>query len=176
MAALPLLLAACVDSPVAPVATTPAPQGPPSAMLLTLTTVWNGSLSTDWSTGGNWSQGVVPAPSDGADIPDASLLTSQPVLSADAEITDLRVGSGTTLDLAGFTLTSWGSVESIGQVSNGTLWMQGSSALLAGTVDRLRVGGRVTVDAPVVANGVYVNAGTGIGLRIAGQPLSIQTP
>lgn len=173
--ALPLL-AACVDNavtgPAAP--RTPLPESP-FLMTLTLDQEWTGTLSTDWGTAGNWLSGVVPDASSGVDIPDASLLTNQPVLGADAEITDLRVGLASTLDLGGYTLTSWGSVDAVGSVTSGTLWMRGSGELLAGSVDALKVDGRVSLESPVVATGPVSVSGAG-SLSVQDNALSIQIP
>jgi hypothetical protein len=172
MAALPLL-AACVDSPVAPHATGPIPQAPPAFMLLTLDAEWTGALSTDWSTAGNWNPAALPDSASGVDIPAASLLTTMPQLGADAQITDLRVGLASTLDLGGYTLTSWGSVDAVGSVANGVLRMGGTGALLAGSVNRLAVDGRVSLERPVVATGAVSVSGS---LSVADSSLSIQIP
>lgn len=174
LAALPLL-AACVDNAVTgPTTRTTAPGQSPLMMMLTLDQEWTGAVSTDWGTAGNWLSGVVPDSASGVDIPAASLLTNQPLLGADAQITDLRVGSASTLDLGGFTLTSWGSVESIGAVANGQLFMRGPGALLAGTVNILRIDGRVSVEQPVLATGSVSVPGGSLSLRDS--VLSIQLP
>lgn len=172
MAALPLL-AACVDTPVAPTVKGSTPQELPSFMLLTLDQEWTGSLSTDWGTAGNWLSGVVPSPTDGVDIPDASLLTNMPLLGADAQIIDLRVGDASTLDLGGYTLTSSGSVDAVGAVTNGVLRMDGTGELLAGSVNRLAIDGRVSLERPVVSTGGVSVTGS---LSVADSVLSIQIP
>lgn len=174
MVALPLL-AACVDNAVTgPAAPRTPPPEIPFLMTLTLDQEWTGALSTDWGTGGNWLSGVVPDSASGVDIPDASLLTNQPVLGADAQITDLRVGLASTLDLGGYTLTSWGSVDAVGSVANGTLWMRGTGELLGGSVNVLKVEGVVALERPVVATGVV--AVTGGTLSVPDSVLSIQLP
>jgi trimeric autotransporter adhesin len=173
MMALPLL-AACVDNavtgPAAPRA--PLPESP-FLMTLTLDQEWTGTLSTDWGTAGNWLSGVVPDASSGVDIPDASSLTNLPVLGADAEITDLRVGLASTLDLGGFTLTSSGSADAVGAVTNGVLRMDGTGELLAGSVNRLSIDGRVSLERRVVATGGVSVRGS---LSVADSLLSIQIP
>lgn len=174
MAALPLL-AACVDSPVSPAATGPTPQAPPAMMLLTLDEEWTGTLSSDWATAGNWLSGVVPSSASGVDIPADAVLASHvmPVLGADAQITDLRVGLASTLYLGGYTLTSSGSVDAVGAVTNGLLRMNGTGELLAGSVNRLAIDGRVSLERPVVATGAVSVSGS---LSVADSSLSIQIP
>lgn len=174
--ALPLL-AACVDDPV----TGPTPQArvaeSPFMMMLTLDAEWTGTLSSDWANAGNWTPGVVPGASSGVDVPADAVLASHvmPVLGADAQITDLRVGLASTLDLGGFTLTSWGSVDAVGAVANGTLFMRGSGELLAGSVNALKVDGRVALERPVVATGPVSVSGAG-SLSVQDSALSIQIP
>ena len=173
--ALPLL-AACADRPV----TLPAPQAPPvqpAFMTLTLTELWNGSVSSDWGTAGNWQSGVVPTSSSGVDVPDDALLSSHvmPVLGADAAITDLRVGVASTLGLGGYTLNAAGNVDILGAVTNGTLWMSGTGALLAGSVDKLTVDGRVALERRVVTTGRVTVSGSG-SLSVPDSLLSIQIP
>ena len=174
-AVLPLL-AACADRPV----TLPAPQSPPAQpafMALTLTELWTGAVSSDWGTAGNWQSGVVPTSSSGVDIPDDALLSSHvmPVLGADAAVTDLRVGVASTLGLGGYTLNSSGNVDVVGAVTNGTLWMSGTGALLAGSVNKLKVDGRVSLERRVVTTGRVTVTGSG-SLSVPDSLLSIQIP
>lgn len=154
-----------------------APLGEPSLMSLLIAEVWTGTVDTDWGTAGNWQNGVVPGSSSAVDIPDASLITSgnMPLLAADAEIVDLTVGVASTLGLGGNTLKATGNVDAVGTVTNGTLWMSGTGALLGGNVDELKVDGRVTLQSPVVTTGgVVVNGGGSLSVQNNG--LYIQIP
>jgi hypothetical protein len=173
--ALPLM-AACADRPV----TLPAPQAPPAQpafMALTLTELWTGSVSSDWGTAGNWQSGMVPTSASGVDVPDDALLPSHvmPVLGADAAVTDLRVGVASTLGLGGNTLNAAGNVDVLGSITNGTLWMSGTGALLAGSVNKLKVDGRVSLERRVVTTGRVTVTGAG-SLSVADSLLSIQIP
>lgn len=175
LVALPLL-GACVDSPTTPGG--PAPLTPvgasPFMMMLTLDEVWTGAVDTDWFTAGNWNPAAVPGSTNGVDIPDDSLGNHVfPVLTADTEITDLRVGFASTLGLGGFTLRSLGNVDAIGTISNGTLRMSSATGVLAGSVGSLTVDGRVSLERPVVATGPVAVSGM---LTNQGQFLSIQVP
>jgi len=176
VAALPLL-AACADRPVTLPASHQAPPAQPAFMSLTLTELWTGAVDSDWGTAGNWQSGTVPTSASGVDIPDDALLSSHvmPVLGADAAITDLRVGVASTLGLGGNTLNAAGNVDILGAVNNGTLWMSGTGALLAGSVDKLKVDGRVSLERPVVATGRVTVTGAG-SLSVADSALYIQIP
>ncbi|HEX8390911.1 MAG TPA: hypothetical protein VF665_01035 [Longimicrobium sp.] len=177
-AALPLL-AACTDRTVTLPADGPAPQGIPplSSLSLLPPETWSGALSTNWSTAGNWLNSVVPDSAGAAIIPADSLLASHvmPVLAADAQITDVTVGYASTLGLGGNTLRAWGDVDAVGTVTNGTLWMRGTGATLGGTVNRLKVDGRVALQRPVVSTGGVAVSGSG-SLSVKNNGLFIRLP
>jgi hypothetical protein len=132
-----------------------APLSENGLVALLLPEVWSGVVDSDWATAGNWQSGVVPDSASAVEIPDDSLLASHvmPVLPANAQITDLLVGYASSLALGGNTLTAWGNVDAVGTVSNGTLFMRGPAATLGGSVDVLKVDGRVTLQRPVVTTG-----------------------
>ncbi|HEU4560122.1 MAG TPA: hypothetical protein VFS20_19890 [Longimicrobium sp.] len=152
-----------------------APLAETGLMALLVAEVWSGAVDTDWGTAGNWQNGVVPGTSSAVDIPDASQITNMPLLGADAEITDLTVGLASTLGLGGFTLNATGNVDAVGTVANGTLWMSGTGVLLGGSVDDLKVDGRVTLQSPVVSTGGVSVGGTG-SLSVQSNGLFIQIP
>lgn len=138
--------------------------------------VWNGSVSSAWGTAENWVSGTVPDSASTVQIPVDSLLggAPKPVLGTDAQITHLRVGFASTLDLGGYALTAWGNVDATGAVQNGTIRMGGAGALLSGTLPSLRVTGSVKLQGATRATGaVSISDGS---LNLAGRPLSIQVP
>lgn len=138
--------------------------------------VWNGSVSSAWGTGGNWVSGTVPDSASTVQVPPDSLLAGAPgaVLGSDAQITHLRVGFASTVDLAGYALTAWGNVDATGAVQHGTLRMGGAGTLLNGTVPSLRVTGSVKLQGATRATGaVSIQDGS---LNVADRPLSIQVP
>ena len=59
---------------------------------------WNGNISTDWNTAGNWSPANVPGASDNVTIPNR---TNQPVLSANVSVQNLTLNNGSNLKLNG---------------------------------------------------------------------------
>src|SRR2546428_11767204 len=73
---------------------------------------WNGSISTDWNTAGNWTASGVPGSADDVTIPAG--LTNYPVVSAaaaNAKSVTLATGAGNqpTLTVSGNTLTVAGN-------------------------------------------------------------------
>ena len=80
---------------------------------------WNGSLSTSWTTPGNWTPNGVPGSADNVTIVTGSN-TCQ--LSASQSITNFTLTSG-TLDLGGTTLNIGGATATFtkGTVQNGTV-------------------------------------------------------
>jgi hypothetical protein len=106
--------------------------------------VWTGSLDSLWNNPGNWERGVVPDSASTVLIPTPAQLAptaKMPVLSAHVQVTDLNVLTGSSLDLEGFTLTAWGSVDALGAITDGSLWLRGSGALLGGNLPGVRIGG-----------------------------------
>ncbi len=56
---------------------------------------WDGSVSTDWTTGGNWSTNVAPLTTENVLIP--VVATVYPVLTSNVEIKTLEIATGATL-------------------------------------------------------------------------------
>ncbi|MBN2390429.1 MAG: hypothetical protein JXR84_06885, partial [Anaerolineae bacterium] len=75
---------------------------------------WNGSVSSDWHTAGNWTPTGVPVIGDDVIIPD---VTNDPVISTgDAAVNSLTINSAAIVDLTDRTLTVEGTLT-----NNGTL-------------------------------------------------------
>jgi hypothetical protein len=141
-----------------------------------LDAVWDGSEGSAWEVGGNWTDGVAPDSASTVAVPVDSLLggAPHPVLAADAQVTNVRVGYLSTIDLAGYTLTAWGNVDAPGAIQNGTLRMGGTGALVGGTLPSLRVTGSARLQSAVRTTGaVSIQDGS---LNVADRPLSIQIP
>ncbi|HEX2076506.1 MAG TPA: hypothetical protein VHG08_02320 [Longimicrobium sp.] len=134
--------------------------------------VWKGTVSTDWFTAGNWSNSAVPAASSVVNVPSAAILGSafKPALTANASAMDLRVGTGDTLTLGGFTVSAGGNVDASGLITGGTLSMSGASAVLNGSVATLTVTGNVTLQGSTSATGpvtVTNNSASGASLTLS---------
>jgi hypothetical protein len=138
--------------------------------------VWEGGASSAWLNSANWENGVPPDSASTVAIPADSMLAdsaNQPVLSADAFLTNLRVGYASSLALGGNTLTAYGNVDAVGAVTGGRVKLVGSGALLSGTVDQLQVTGSTRLQGATVATGAVSVTGT---LTATNQTLTIKLP
>jgi hypothetical protein len=102
---------------------------------------WNGSVSTDWSTDGNWTPSGVPASSDIVQIGNLSF-TNQPAVSAAVSCQSIYFGSTTasTLTISSGSLTtnsingSWsGTANHTIAVGANTLTVNGNVVMSDGT-------------------------------------------
>jgi hypothetical protein len=135
--------------------------------------IWNGSASSAWANPANWRDNSVPDSGTTVTIPTDSLLTTHtyPIIASDVSVTNLRVGSGSTLCLGGFRMIAYGNVESLGTVTDGTIRMPGAGALLGGTVNALEISGSVKLQRATTATGALsVSDGT---LTVADKALTI---
>ncbi|HVG44197.1 MAG TPA: hypothetical protein VM890_05680 [Longimicrobium sp.] len=137
--------------------------------------VWDGDTSTDWVVGSNWQGGVAPDSASTVSIPSDSLLASPnfPVLTANAFLTNLRVGYQSTLSLGGFTLTAYGNVDAVGTVSGGTVKVAGSSVVIGGNLSAMQVTGSAQLQRSTKASGAVSVTGS---LSVKDQALSISIP
>jgi hypothetical protein len=74
--------------------------------------IWTGVTSTDWNTASNWSPANIPSSGINITIPDQ---TNDPVLDQTRTISQLRLYSGSKLNLNGKSLTVQDSVLLLGQ-------------------------------------------------------------
>lgn len=89
--------------------------------------IWQGDISTDWGTAGNWEGNVVPTIYDEVII--ANKVTYWPALDQNRTFKDLQIASNATLDLNGYTLTVTGVLSGTGKfIGGGT-----SSLIFTGT-------------------------------------------
>jgi hypothetical protein len=92
---------------------------------------WNGSVSSDWHTAGNWAPSGVPASADNVVIPNVA---RDPIISNNnAAVNNLTVSSGAVLDLTNRQLTVEGTL-----VNNGTL-KQTRNVAAGGTTNFMRI-------------------------------------
>jgi hypothetical protein len=136
--------------------------------------VWTGAVDSLWSNASNWSGGL-PDSTSTVSIPADSLLSSHrsPVLTADVDVGDLRVGYGSTLGLKGFTARVRGNVDAVGSVTGGTLWTSGTGALLDGNVNALLVSGSSALQAATKATGAVSVTGS---VNVKDHALTISIP
>ena len=100
-----------------------------SQIIISSVMTWTGAGGTDWNASGNWSCGLVPTPAMSAQIPD---VPNKPVLSngANGAVHNLIVDSGSSLTIAGNTISISGAITSNGglDVTAGTVEMNGPEA------------------------------------------------
>jgi len=92
---------------------------------------WSGAVSTDWSVGGNWVGGLVPAAADSVIVPTG--VPNFPVLTAPVTVSNVTVADGATLNLAAFALTSTGDVATGSTLGSGILASGAGQLNLTGT-------------------------------------------
>ena len=88
---------------------------------------WNGSISSDWFTAGNWTPAVVPTAAIDARIP-ASAPNMPAIGASTADVRNLTLDSGATLTQTGGTLALAANLT-----NNGTYQPTGGTASLGGT-------------------------------------------
>ena len=91
---------------------------------------WNGSVSTDWATPGNWTPNGIPGAADNVKIVTGSHTC---LLNASTHITNITLTSG-TLDLGGDTLTADGTtaIFTAGTIQNGAIIASGATTATFG--------------------------------------------
>lgn len=136
-----------------------------------LDAVWDGSTSTDWFVGTNWSTNTVPTSTTVVAVP--SGVGNMPVLTANASAQALRVASGATLGLGAFNVAVGGNVDATGTISNGSVTMSGTGSLLKGTIPSLFVTGSTALQGGTQATGAVSVTGS---LTVADSALSIAIP
>lgn len=154
-----------------------APQTPENELLPLLDRVWEGTASTSWTDVLNWN-GALPVATSTVAVPRASLMSgpNMPVLSADESVGSLHVGLGSTLNLGGRTLTSMNAIDAPGAISNGTVVLSGTGALLRGTVPGLTVSGTASIQGALQATGPVKVTGGGSLTLSNNSPLTIINP
>ncbi|WP_420129500.1 hypothetical protein [Longimicrobium sp.] len=142
-----------------------------------LEALWSGTSTvngTDWFIGGpdgNWTRRPVPDATDAVQIPASA--PNMPVLTDNAVALHLRVNGGATLGLGGYNLAVGGNVDGAGTISNGSITMSGSNALLMGNVPTLFVSGSTALQGATRATGPVSVTGS---LTVADSALSISVP
>lgn len=138
--------------------------------------VWTGAGETpDWSLASNWSREEVPGPTATASVPSDSLLggAPHPVLDGDVEVRHLRLGGGSSLNLEGYRLTAGGNVDVLGEITNGTVRLDGASVLVGGRLPGLEIEGHATLQRPLHTTAPLTVEGI---LVVDGLPLTVAIP
>jgi hypothetical protein len=123
--------------------------GTATLQVLGMTRVWEGTVSTDWSVGGNWAGGIVPVSADSVLIPNPAAGPHYPVLVDNRQVAGVTVGNGATISIGPFDLTATGNVFTglSGGIdgSSGRVVLAGSARTVQGLLPRVRVPGTYTL-------------------------------
>jgi len=111
---------------------------------------WNGSVSTNWNTPGNWTPNGIPGAVDNVTIVTAG---NSCLMPASVGISNFKLTSG-TLDMGGFTLTIGGSTATFttGTVQNGTVTIPAATSTTFG-------------NGPIVMNCIVTISSASVTLR-----------
>ena len=126
---------------------------------------WNGSTSTNWMTGVNWTKGVVPGPGDDVVIPNTATLQNEPTLPASTTINSLNIQTGGVVN---------GGTGTVFTVQGGSgAWIQ-NGILNPGTSTIVFTNAEATFSGTTNFYNVTINSGAGLSpgsgsiMRIAG--------
>ncbi len=95
------------------------------------TRLWDGDVSTNWQTDGNWAAGLVPATADSVTIPIG--VPNFPALTQSVVIGGVQVADGATLTLGAFGLTADANVATGSTAGSGILGGGAGILTLRGT-------------------------------------------
>ncbi|MBW6513183.1 MAG: M6 family metalloprotease domain-containing protein [Candidatus Syntrophosphaera sp.] len=113
--------------------------------------VWDGSSSTNWHTGSNWSLNSVPTSSQDVIIP--SGLTNYPVVSSNANAKNLELRNGASLSIGGVALNVANNADISGSLtlsaSLSDLYVGGDLFFRAGSTASIPAGGYIFVQSDV---------------------------
>ncbi len=122
---------------------------------------WNGSVSSDWSNGSNWTlvQGTPSGAPTGTDIAQIGTTTfvNQPVISTAATVKSLSFGSVQSVNLS---LIAGGSLASNGSIS-GT-WAASASHIINVNAQTVTVNGDITLSDNTAGHDISLVASTGV--------------
>ena len=107
--------------------------------------IWQGDVSTNYHTRGNWEHNVVPVAQDTIVIPNPS--PNYPLLAQNAQVSSIHLAEGALLNLGAFDMTA--SRHVVSSTTGGTgitsttgrLFLAGTAGEVRGRVPRLRVSG-----------------------------------
>ena len=135
--------------------------------------IWQGDVSTDYHTRGNWERNIVPVAQDTIIIANPS--PNWPLLAQNAQVASILMDEGAILNVGAFDMTASRHVESsaaggTGIVStSGRLIVTGTAAEIRGRLPRLRVTGSYSLTGTVwVKAPLQIESGrlTSYGYRI----------
>jgi len=121
---------------------------------------WNGSVSSDWNTAGNWtiaqgSPSRPPGPDDIVEIGTVAF-TNQPVISSAVNVKSISFGS---VQAATLTLASGGSLLAQGNITG--LWTANATHVINVNNQTLTVNGNLNLSDGTAGHNIQLNIGSG---------------
>jgi hypothetical protein len=133
----------------------------------TISSTWNGLISTDWNTGSNWDPTGVPSSAISVIIPNTALTPYAPTLPLIAECRSVHIEQGGVLNGAagGGTLTITGT-DLAWNAASGGAFNAGT-----GTVAFTSPGGTISIDGTSIFNNLTIGAGSVVTVVNPGQKI-----
>ncbi|MBO9730339.1 MAG: hypothetical protein J7623_16990 [Chitinophaga sp.] len=121
---------------------------------------WNGSVSNDWNTAGNWTvaQGSPSRPPGVNDIAEIGTIsfTNQPVISTAANVKSISFGS---VQAATLTLAAGGSLVTQGNIAG--IWSANAAHVINVGAQSMTVNGSLTLSDGTAGHTIQLNIGNG---------------
>ncbi|MBC9930578.1 hypothetical protein [Chitinophaga qingshengii] len=121
---------------------------------------WNGSVSTDWNTAGNWTigQGSPSRPPGTGDVVEIGTIafTNQPVISTAVSVAGISFGS---VQAATLTLATGGSLTTQGNIAG--IWSANVSHTINVNNQALTVNGNLALSDGTTGHNIQLNVGNG---------------
>jgi hypothetical protein len=134
-------------------------------LLSTTTTVWLG-LNFDWTDPTNWTNGV---PTSFSDVVINSGVPQQPIVTVIADVRDITINTGATLNVVGLPFSIYGNY-----INNGTAAFGSSPIIISGTANQsinginttgnlsvTKLGGTATLDGNLDVNSLLISGAGG---------------
>lgn len=115
---------------------------------------WNGSVSSDWNTAGNWTPSGVPNATNTVNI-GVSTFTNQPTISTAAVVKNINFGSAKAVTL---NLTTGGSLTTSGIKG---IWTADATHTINTNAQNLTINGDLTLSEGTTGRAINLNIGTG---------------
>ena len=139
--------------------------------------IWSGlGGDSDWANPGNWQGGRLPAADSAVTIPADSIIGAGtlPELTGDVSVNHLRVGAGSTLDLAGYRIDVGGNLDVSGSITDGIVRLTNDTSLVGGAVPALELLGVSRLQRPTTASSSVVVSGG--SLTVGEFPFTVSIP
>lgn len=139
---------------------------------------WIGVVSSDWNTGGNWGDGLVPTSSVDVTIPNASTTPHDPTISASANCRNMLIESGGVVNGGSGTLNCYGNWTNNGTMngaSSTVIFSSSGSQTISGTTQPNFYNVRLNKPSGTLYLGRNINVSGELDITYAGNPNRFET-